>query len=87
MRLWFQCDGRFKKKKGYSKAGELFILELSKITFTSNTDKNLSLADAKTDISLSVKIQQYLKCSRQDEFPLRSKSEFLWEVGRRQKYK
>lgn len=87
MRLWFQCDGRFKKKKGYSKAGELFILELSKITFTSNTDRNLSLADAKTDISLSVKIQRYLKCSRQDEFPLRSKSEFLWEVGRRQKYK
>lgn len=61
MRLWFQCDGRFKKKKGYSKVGELFILELSKITFTSNTDKNPSLADAKTGISLSVKIQQLFK--------------------------
>lgn len=49
----------------------------------------LSLAEAKTGIGLSVKIQQCLKCSWQDEFPLRSTFKVGGGrgVGRRQKYK
>lgn len=54
-------------KKTHTQTGELFSLKHNKIKFASNMDKNLpSLAEAKTGIDLSVKIQQCLNCSRQD---------------------